>query len=49
VLEEKEIEESLEQLRKEGYQSEDELEDYLTQDIIDFTSFKTNHLEHKLK
>jgi len=30
VFEEKEIEESLEQLHKEGYQSEDELEDYLT-------------------
>lgn len=43
-------ENAIELLRKEGYQSEDEIEEYLTQDIMDVRNdFKFNKIENEVK
>lgn len=43
-------ENTIELLRKEGYQSEDEIEEYLTQDIMDVRNdFKFNKIENEVK
>ena len=40
----------LEEIRKEGYKSEDEIEEYLTQEIIDTKQqFKFNNIEKEVK
>ena len=43
-------EEDVDQLRKEGYQSEDEIEEFLAQDIMDTRNhMKMNKIEEEVK